>query len=185
MYPETEIQGLLVPGENVEKCWNFPRTRIYATNQRLFVCGELKLKEGAINRIQDVAYDHVISIEHQQWQKPRYKSLIAIIFGALFFSLGVLFSFAFNAMPIYWSGSSLSQYTYIGTVLSFLIMVAGIISYRNRKIEEYVAIHTASFPIIFNAEGAVAVFYDLFNFVRNKQTFIAKPSETKTNTEKK
>ncbi|MEM2338477.1 MAG: hypothetical protein QXP06_07795 [Candidatus Bathyarchaeia archaeon] len=162
-------------GENIEKCWTFPRTRIYATNQRLFVCGELKLKDRTINRIQDIAYDHVISIEHQQWQKPRYRSLFAIIFGAIFFSLGVMFSSVFSAFPAYWG--SLPQYTFIGTLLSLLMMILGIISYRNRKVEEYVAIHTASFPVIFNAEGAVAVFYDLFNFVRNKQTSLAKQAE--------
>ncbi|MEM2419856.1 MAG: hypothetical protein QXL38_02575 [Candidatus Bathyarchaeia archaeon] len=181
MYSDIEIQGLLVPGENIEKRWTFPKTRIYATNQRLFVCGELKLKDRTINRTQDIAYDHVISIEHQQWQKPRYRSLFAIIFGAIFFLLGLIFSSAFAAFPEAPWGS-LPQYTFIGTMLSLLMMIAGIISYRRRRIEEYVAIHTASFPIIFNAEGAVAVFYDLFNFVRNKQASLAKTNET---TEKK
>jgi len=174
----SEIQNLLVPGEEVEKTWNFPRTRIYATNQRLFICGELKLEDRTVNRTQDISYDHVISIEHLQWQKPRIRSLLAIILGALFFFIGILFSIAFSHFPE--SAGSLTQITYIGTLLAFLMLIGGIISYRKRKMEEYVTIHTASSPIVFNAEGATVIFQDLFNFVRNKQAFLmAKDKEAK------
>jgi LPXTG-motif cell wall-anchored protein len=174
----SEIQNLLVPGETVEKTWVFPRTRIYATNQRLFICGELKLEDRTVNRTQDISYDHVISIEHLQWRKPRIRSLIAIILGALFFFLGMLFSITFSNFPA--APSWLTETTYIGTLLGLLMLIGGIISFRKRKMEEYVTIHTASSPIVFNAEGATVIFQELFNFIRNRQASLTtKDKETK------
>ena len=175
----SEIQNLLVPGETVEKTWVFPRTRIYATNQRLFICGELKLEDRTVNRTQDISYDHVISIEHLQWRKPRIRSLMAIIFGAFFLFFGLLLSIGFShfsAVP-----SWLTEITYIGTLLGLLMLIGGVISFRKRKMEEYVAIHTASSPIVFNAEGATVVFQELFNFIRNKQASLGtKDKEAKS-----
>jgi|YelNatPaOPRAMG01_1025707.scaffolds.fasta_scaffold12043_9 hypothetical protein len=152
-----EINTLLTPGEVVEKSWELKKVYIFATNKRLIIRDKTMtmVQRGPINVLhtQDVAYEHINSIEHEI-VKPKIKYVIPFFIGAVF-------------LLIIWV---ISQREFMALLLSFFCfaiaifgLIYGVVGY------EQIVLHTAAGPIYIKARGSEGFFREILYYVRLKK----------------
>jgi len=151
-----EINTLLTPGEVVEKSWELKKVHIFATNKRLIIRDKTMtmVQGGPINVLhtQDVAYEHINSIEHEI-VKPKINYVIPLFIGAIFTLIIwviskeimiFLLSLCFFAMALY----------------GLIYCVVGY---------ERLILHTAAGPFYIEARGSEGVFREVLYYVRLKK----------------
>ncbi|MEM2338478.1 MAG: hypothetical protein QXU45_05605 [Candidatus Bathyarchaeia archaeon] len=150
-----EISSLLTPGEIIEKSWRLKETYVFATNKRLIIRGKI-WRESHRNPVkalltQDLAYEHVISIEHMT-VKPK-KGVALILFIPFFCFLAIWF--LSKSLPILWASI---------VFLGFGIYC--IISLFSRS--EFIYIHTMAGMFSLDSTGCKETFEDIFRYIRSK-----------------
>ncbi|MEM2419857.1 MAG: hypothetical protein QXL38_02580 [Candidatus Bathyarchaeia archaeon] len=150
-----EISSLLTPGETIEKSWRLKTTYVFATNKRLIIRGKI-WRESHRNPVkalltQDLAYEHIISIEHMT-VKPKKVGLL-ILFTPFFAFMVIWFlskaflilyaSIVFLGLGIYWFISILSE-------------------------SEFILVHTTAGTFSLKSRGCEEVFKEIFRYIRSK-----------------
>lgn len=155
----TEIGYLLTPGEIVESSWKLNGTHIFATNKRLIIRGKV-WREAHRNPVralltQDVAYEHIISIEHMVVKPNKGRALFLFIPFFWFMALWLLSKFfPILLMSLVFLG--LGIYGLMSTVL------------RN----EFIIIHTAADKFFIKSRDCKQTFKEVFRHVRSKNSGI-------------
>jgi hypothetical protein len=152
-----EINSLLTPSEVIENSWKLKNAYIFATNKRLIIRGRILItgrRGGPIKvlRTQDVAYEHINSIEHEI-VKPKTNYAVPLFIGAIF-------------MLIFWVLSR----EIIPLLLSlcfFAIALYGLIYCVIGR--EHIVLHTAAGPFYIEARNSEGVFREVLYYVRLKK----------------